>query len=71
MLIEYYATNQEDDTLFEWMEKLNIKYTEAFNPEDYYFVLETEDDRIFTVMGMLGIEMYASAGKIASGSAKL
>jgi ribosome assembly protein YihI (activator of Der GTPase) len=73
MLIEYYATNEEDDKIFEWMEKLGIKYTEAFNPEDYYFVLETDDDRIITVMTLLGIEMYISAQgeKIVGGEAKL
>jgi len=73
MLIEYYATNEEDDKIFEWIDKLGIKYTEAFNPEDYYFVLETDDDRIITIMGLLGIEMYISAQgeKIVGGSAKL
>ena len=73
MLIEYYATREEDDKVFEWIDKLGIVWTEAFNPEDYYYVLETDDDRIITIMGLLGIEMYISCRgeKIHGTSAKL
>lgn len=71
MLIEYYATKQEDDKLFDWMEKLDIKWTEAFNPEDYYYVLETDDTRVVTMMTLLNMEIYVSGEKICGASANL
>ena len=71
MLIEYYATPEEDDKLFEWIDKLNIKYTEAFNPEDYYYVIECDDDRIVTVMTLLDMEIYISGSVIRNAKAEL
>lgn len=71
MIIEYVATNQEDDCLFEWMERMNVKWTEAFNPEDNYFILETEDERVPTIMLFLGMEVYIQGEKIVDFQAKL
>lgn len=71
MLIEYYATEQEDDKLYKMIDKFGIHIKEAFNPEDYYYVLETDDERIVSIMTLLNIEMYISGEKIVGGSANL
>ncbi len=58
MLIEYYATWEEDDVLEERIKHFHIQ--NAFNPEEGYFVLETDDERVLTVMRLMGIEMYVT-----------
>ena len=55
MLIEYYATKSEDVAIDRAIEHLVID--NAFNPEDCYYVLETKDDRVLTIMG---IELYVT-----------
>lgn len=73
MLIEYYATQHEDDKLFKMIDKFNIEILEAFNPEDYYYVIETNDNRILSLMLLLNIESYVTARgeKIVGASAEL
>jgi arsenate reductase-like glutaredoxin family protein len=71
VIIEYYATEQEDDKLFKLIQKFDIHIKEAFNPEDYYYVLETDDDRIVSIMTLLNIEMFIAGEKIVGGSASL
>lgn len=56
MLIEYYATDREDDEIEKRLQHFHIK--EWFNPEDGYFVLDTDDPRVATVFALLGIEWY-------------
>ena len=58
MLIEYYATEAEDDVLEARLKNFHI--SNAFNPEDGYFVLETDDPRVLTLMSLMGIEMYVT-----------
>ena len=69
MLIEYYATPQEDQTLEAALEHFDID--EWFNPEEGYYVLETHDPRVLTVMYLLNIELYTLGEKITGFSAKL
>lgn len=56
MLIEYYATDIEDKKLEKSLEHFDIK--EWFNPEEGYYVIETDDERIATVFALLNIEWY-------------
>lgn len=58
MLIEYYATKSEDAAIDRAIEHLVID--NAFNPEDCYYVLETKDDRVLTIMSLMGIELYVT-----------
>lgn len=75
MLIEYYTTLQQDDVLFEWMKNKDVKWTNAFNPEDDYFVLETDDKRVPTIMTLMGMHIYcisvAQGDRIRSAEADL
>jgi len=73
MLIEYFASEQEDERLYQLIERFNIKITEAFNPQDRYYVLETHDDRIVSLMLLCGIEAYISTTgeKIVGATARL
>lgn len=56
VLIEYYATEHEDCQIERALEHFDIK--EWFNPEEGYYVLETNDPRVETVFALLGIEWY-------------
>lgn len=56
MLIEYYATLEEDRALERALQHFEIK--EWFNPEDTYYVLETDDTTVITIMAVFGIEAY-------------
>lgn len=56
MLIEYYATDYEDIQIDRVLKPYAI--TNWFNPEENYYVLETEDDRVITALALLGIELY-------------
>jgi hypothetical protein len=58
MLIEYYATDLEDRTITKALEKFNI--LEWFNPEESYYVLETDDERVVTILTMCGADVYIS-----------
>lgn len=58
MIIEYYADDVEDQRLEQALAHYHIK--EWFNPEDTYFILETEDPRVITTMTLLGIELFIS-----------
>lgn len=58
MLIEYYATEQEDDVLEQRLKNFHIDC--AFNPEEGYYVMETRDLRVLTLMSLMGIEMYVT-----------
>lgn len=59
MLIEYYASDLEDTKLEHALSAYFIK--EWFNPEDGYYVIETDDDRVITTMSLMGIELYISS----------
>lgn len=69
MIIEYYATDDEDTMLERVLEKYKI--INWFNPEDGYYVLETDDPKVVTVMSLVGIELYISGEKIVGGKANL
>lgn len=69
MLIEYYATEAEDRKLEQVLENFDIK--EWFNPENDYYVLETDDPRVLTIMRVMNIELYVAGEKIAGASARL
>ena len=69
MIVEYYATDHQDQQLELALEKYHI--INWFNPEDDYYVLETDDDRVITTMTLLGIELYAHGEKIVGATAKL
>ena len=56
MLIEYIADDAEHDLITKWLDSYEI--LEWYNPEEYFFVLETQDSRVATVLGILGIEFY-------------
>ena len=58
MLIEYYANDIEDQMIEKQMQKYHID--NWFNPEDNYYVIETQDDKILTILAILGIEVYVS-----------
>jgi hypothetical protein len=61
MIIEYYATDEQDAVLERWLK--GYKILEWFNPEDDYYVLETEEEAVITVLGIVGIEFYMSDQK--------
>lgn len=69
MLIEYYATDYEDTQIEKALAKFEI--LEWFNPEDEYYVLETNDDRVVTVLHLLGIELWISSERIRDAKAEL
>jgi hypothetical protein len=69
MLIEYYATEAEDRELEKVLEHFEIK--EWFNPDQYYYVLETDDPRVLTIMRVMNIELYVVGEKIAGAEARL
>lgn len=69
MLIEYYATDQEDQHIERVLENFTI--LNWFNPEDGYYVLETEDERVLTLLSLLNIELYVSGTKISGAAAHL
>lgn len=56
MIIEYCATDQEDKQLEKALSNYDI--LEWFNPEDGYYVIETEDAKVVTIMALFGIEIY-------------
>lgn len=58
MLIEYYATEHEDRQIDRALEHLHID--NAFNPEEGYYVIDTRDERVLTVMSLMGVEMYVT-----------
>jgi hypothetical protein len=58
MIIEYYATDEQDRRIERALDAYDIK--NWFNPEDGYYVLETNDDRVITTLSLLGIEVYYS-----------
>jgi hypothetical protein len=69
MLIEYYATDYEDTQIEKALEKFEI--LEWFNPEDEYYVLETNDERVVTVLSLLGIELWITSERIRDVKADL
>ena len=69
MLIEYYATDYEDTQIEKALEKFKI--LEWFNPEDGYYVLETNDERVVTVLALLGIELWIASERIRDVKADL
>jgi hypothetical protein len=71
MLIEYYATEAEDRQLEQMIKSDAI--LEWFNPECGYYILETDDPQVLTIMHLMGLEVYVSARaeKITTTSAKL
>lgn len=58
MLIEYTATDEEDDRLERALKRIHIK--EWFNPEDGYYILETDDERVPTIMMLFNIDFVIS-----------
>lgn len=58
MLVEYYAYEEEDKALFKALENFNI--INAFNPEDGYYILETDDERVITIMSLFNLELWVS-----------
>ena len=56
MLIEYYANEWQDRKITHALEHFHID--EWFNPEEDYYVLETQDPRVATVFALFGIEWY-------------
>jgi hypothetical protein len=58
MIIEYYATDEQDRRIERALDAYDI--VNWFNPEDGYYVLETNDDRVITTLSLLGIEVYYS-----------
>lgn len=56
MLIEYYATDNEDRKITKALSNFQIE--EWFNPEDDYYVLETHDSKVITILSLFGIEVY-------------
>jgi hypothetical protein len=58
MIIEYYATDEQDRRIERALDAYDI--VNWFNPEDGYYVLETNDDRVITTLSILGIEVYYS-----------
>jgi hypothetical protein len=69
MLIEYYASDYEDTQIEKALEKFEI--LEWFNPEDEYYVLETNDERVVTVLSLLGIELWITSERIRDVKADL
>lgn len=55
MIIEYFADPEDDRHL----EKVltHYKITNWFNPDEGYYVIETDDDRVVTVLHLLGLEL--------------
>lgn len=56
MILEYCASDCEDlkiERAFEHVHVINW-----FNPEDNFYVLETNDDRAVTILHLLGIEVF-------------
>lgn len=58
MLIEYYATELEDRAIERAIQYLHID--NAFNPEEGYYVIDTKDPRVLTVLSLMGVEMYVT-----------
>jgi hypothetical protein len=55
MLIEYYANDLEDAKIEDILQHFHIEHW--YNPEDEYFVIKTNDERIVTILTLLGIEI--------------
>jgi hypothetical protein len=58
MIIAYTATDAEDTRLERAFEHLHI--SNWFNPEENYYVLETEDSRVTTILAIFGIDFVVS-----------
>ena len=58
MIIEYYATELEDRAIDRAIAHLHID--NAFNPEEGYYVIDTRDERVLTLMSLLNVEMYVT-----------
>jgi hypothetical protein len=56
MLLEYYATDSEDLEIERILKNKNI--IEWFNPEEDYYVMETDDETVVTILCLLGIEVF-------------
>lgn len=56
MLIQYYASDAEDKRIESLLENYEIK--EWFNPEENFYVMDTDDERIPTMLCLLDIEVY-------------
>ncbi len=56
MIVEYYATEEQDEQMSVLLKGYDI--IEWFNPEDDYYVLETHDARVLTIMCLFDIEIY-------------
>lgn len=69
MIIEYYATDHQDLQIEQALTNLVIK--EWFNPEDYYYVLETDDDQVITILKLLGVDLYIAGERIRTVEANL
>lgn len=59
MLIEYTATDAEDRIIERALSYYHI--SNWFNPEEDYYVLETEDDRVVTTLALLNIDFVISS----------
>jgi len=56
MIIEYCATDEQDGQIEVLLKGYEI--LEWFNPEDEYYVLETLDARVLTILCLFDIEIY-------------
>jgi len=56
MIIEYCATDEQDGQIEVLLKGYEI--LEWFNPEDEYYVLETLDVRVLTILCLFDIEIY-------------
>ena len=56
MIIEYCAADEQDGQIEVLLKGYEI--LEWFNPEDEYYVLETLDARVLTILCLFDIEMY-------------
>ncbi len=56
MIIEYCATDEQDGQIEVLLKGYEI--LEWFNPEDEYYVLETLDVRVLTILCLFDIDIY-------------
>lgn len=54
MLIEYTATAEQDRRIESALKCCHI--SNWFNPEDDYYVMETDDPRVPTILALMGID---------------
>lgn len=56
MLIKYNATPAQDIQIDKCLKKYAV--TAWYSPEEYFYVLETKDSAVVTVLTLLGIECH-------------